>query len=344
MVQIEVSSYPGPRIGETLPPQARGVLEQLGVRQQFGRQNHAPAHGTVAVWGSPIAKENDFVFSRHGDGWHLDRAAFDAMLAAEAHNRGVERLEARATGAQREGEKWSVSLAGGATLQALFLVDATGASASFARTFGARFVATDRLTAFVRFFEDDVSSDPRSLVEAFEDGWWYTAGLPGGLRIAACMTDDDIGKRLALGEDEGWSRCLEAASHVEARIAGRNLVGSPLVRAARSRQLDKATGEGWLATGDAASVFDPLSASGITKALRSGIFAAYAVSDLLEKKDPLSLARYRKYLDNEHQGYLQVWSRYYAEERRWPESPFWRRRATRLSHDKMAAAMEARKT
>jgi flavin-dependent dehydrogenase len=327
VVQIEASSYPAPRIGETLPPQARPVLEQLGVWVPFCQQDHAPAAGSVAVWGAPAARENDFVFTLHGSGWHLERAAFDEMLAAEAEKRGVAWFRARVIGAQREGEMWSLPLTGGGTVKARFLVDATGAAATFARSFGARFVATDRLTAFVRFFEDDGSRDPRSLVEAFEDGWWYTAGLPGGLRIAACMTDDDIGKRLELGKAAGWSRSLVEASQVEARLTGQKTSGRPLVRAARSRRLDTAIGEGWLATGDAASVFDPLSASGITKALRSGIFAAYAISDLLEKNDQLSLARYRHYLETEHQGYLRVWRRFYAEERRWPESEFWRRRS-----------------
>jgi hypothetical protein len=29
------------------------------------------------------------------------------------------------------------------------------------------------------------------LVESFADGWWYTASLPNGRRIVACMTDAD---------------------------------------------------------------------------------------------------------------------------------------------------------
>jgi flavin-dependent dehydrogenase len=327
VVQIEASAYTSPRIGETLPPPSRRLLEHLGVWEAFRRQGHAPVVGTTAAWGAAITQENDFLFNRHGDGWHLDRTAFDSMLAGEAERRGARRIESRVIEADREDGGWRLSLLNGPDLRARFLIDATGSSATFARKLGARFVAADRLTGFVRFFEDRYGNDPRSLVEAFEDGWWYTAGLPGGLRIAACMTDADLARRLRLGDPESWSRRLDAAEQVRARLQGARPQGDIVVRAACSRRLDPAVGEGWLAVGDAASVFDPLSSSGITKALRSGIFASYAIGDLLVQGDDRGLERYRRYVEDEFQGYCRVRARYYAEERRWPESEFWQRRA-----------------
>ena len=326
VIQIEASAYAAPRIGETLPPQSRRFLEHLGVWETFRNQGHAPVVGTAAAWGAPLAQENDFLFNRHGDGWHLDRTAFDAMLAGEAERRGVRRLESRVIDADREEGGWRLSLSNGPDLRARFLIDATGSSATFARRLGARFVAADRLTGFVRFFEDRHGNDPRSLVEAFEDGWWYTAGLPGGKRIAACMTDADLARRLRLGDPESWSRRLDAAEQVKARLQGARPQGDIVVRAAPSRRLDPAAGEDWLAVGDAASVFDPLSSSGITKALRSGIFASYAVGDLLTQGDDRGLRRYRKLLGQEYESYLVTRARYYSEEQRWPGSEFWKRR------------------
>jgi flavin-dependent dehydrogenase len=327
IVQIEASAYGAPRIGETLPPQSRRLLEHLGVWEAFCKQGHAPVAGTTAAWGAPVAEENDFLFNRQGDGWHLDRTAFDAMLAGEAERRGVGRIESRVIDVGRESGGCRLSLANGPDLKARFLIDATGSSATISRKLGARFVSSDRLTGFVRFFEDRYGNDPRSLVEAFEDGWWYTAGLPGGKRIVACMTDADLGQRLCLGDPESWSRRLDAAEQVSARLQGSRPQGEIVVRAAHSRRLEPAVGEGRLAVGDAASVFDPLSSSGITKALRSGIFASYAIGDLLVQSNDQGLARYRRYIEDEFQGYCRVRARYYSEERRWPESVFWRRRA-----------------
>jgi 2-polyprenyl-6-methoxyphenol hydroxylase-like FAD-dependent oxidoreductase len=209
------------------------------------------------------------------------------------------------------------------------VVDATGRRAAFARSRTGPFEAIDRLVGFVRFFRESELRDPGTLVEAFADGWWYTAGLPGGLRLFACMTDADIGRRLRLADEAAWSRQLASTSHVSLLAVDATLDGPLLVRPSGSRCLESAAGENWLAVGDAASVFDPLSSQGIAKALRSGIFASYAIADLLAKGDASGLARYRRFVRDEFAGYLQVRSRYYREERRWPDSEFWRRRADR---------------
>ncbi|HEX2190709.1 MAG TPA: hypothetical protein VHG51_17505, partial [Longimicrobiaceae bacterium] len=225
--------------------------------------------------------------------------------------------------------EWRLRPAGGGELRARFLVDATGSGASVARRCGARSVAADRLAGFVRFFHDRPGSDPRTLVEAFPDGWWYTAALPGGMRVAACMTDSDLGRRLGLAGPDRWSALLAGAPHVADVLRGAAPSGGVVVRAARSRRLHPPAGDGWVAVGDAVSTFDPLSSQGVLKALRSGVFAAYAVGDLLAGGDASGLERYRRFVADEFAAYLDTRDAYYGEERRWPESEFRRRRAGR---------------
>jgi len=327
VVLVEASAYDSPRLGETLPPLSRRLLEHLGVWEPFRRQGHRPVHGTAAAWGSAEPLDRDYLFTTQGNGWHLDRAAFDAMLAVEAEHRGVTVLrQTRVSRADREAQVWRLRLQGGA-LTARFLVDATGASATFARRSGARFVASDRMAGYARIFEDVAGSDPRTLVEAFSDGWWYTAGLPGGLRIAACLTDVDLARRLRLAEPAQWARRLAATDSVRDLLRGARPRGPVVVRPTQSRRLEPAAGEGWLAVGDAASLFDPLSSQGILKGLRSGVFAGYAIGDLLCRGDNRGLERYDRYVREEFTSYCRARARYYAEERRWPESEFWRRRA-----------------
>jgi len=307
----ESSRYDEPRIGETLPPPARRLLEQHGVWAAFAAQRHKVVHGTASAWGEATARDQHFLFAAAGTGWHLDRAAFDAMLAYEAERRGATLfLGTRVQSAE--------------DIPARFVVDATG-TAAIARSRGARVVAADRLVSFARTF-DDAGGDPRTFVESFADGWWYTAALPGGKRIAACMTDHDIGRHLGLHDDAGWEQAF-ASMPLTSSLAPRiEKAGPVVVRACDSRRLDSPCADDWLAVGDAASRFDPLSSQGIMKALRGGAFAAYAVGDFLTRGDDSGLRRYRSFIAAEFEGYLATRAEYYAEEGRWAEREFWRRR------------------
>lgn len=367
---LEATAYDRPRVGETLPPSARRVLAHLGVWDAFAAAGHREVFGTAAAWGSPLPTDDDFLFRARGhQGWHLDRAAFDALLAAQAERRGVRvlrstrvvsvaRAGSRATnggtsgdegrwvgdivesvGATRRNtpdERWRLTTADGEEIAARVVVDATGAGAVVARRCGARHVVDDRLTGFARFFREARSSDGRTLVEAFEGGWWYTAGLPGRRRIAVCMTDGDLARSLGVGEPSRWPALLEEAPAVRALLDGAEAEGGLVVRAARSRRLEPAAGEDWIAVGDAASSFDPLSSQGMLKAMRGGIFAAYAVGDLLARGDAQGMERYRRFVAGEFAAYLRTRGDYYRQERRWPDAPFWSRRHT-PSHDEPPA-------
>ena len=102
-----------------------------------------------------------------------------------------------------------------------------------------------------------------------------------------------------------------------------------MARSAASRRLDPVATETWLAVGDAASRFDPLSSQGIFKALRSGIFASYAIGDWLTRSDNTGLRRYHRYITKEFESYRFTRTQYYSHEQRWPTSPFWLRRHVR---------------
>jgi flavin-dependent dehydrogenase len=356
---IESSHFDAPRLGETLPPAARTLLEHLGVFDTFRASGHREVHGTAAAWGAPQAYDNDFLFFARGAGWHLDRAAFDAMLAREAEVRGVTLMAGTAVReARRVDGKWLLECPapsaqrpvpsaqrpvpsaqrpdedspghwalGAGRWNARFLVDATGNAALATRACGARFVAIDHLVSFTRFYDEAGEGDPRTLVEAFDDGWWYTAALPSGGRVIACMTDADIARQMRLSETESWCRALDAMPLIGA-IARNAAGGGPIVaRSTESRRLAPAAGDDWLAVGDAASRFDPLSSQGITKALRGGIFAAYAIGDLIERHDDRGLRAYDRFICAEFEAYDQARARQYGDERRWMQNEFWKRRS-----------------
>ena len=280
----------GPRVGETLPPITKGMLQHLGIFEAFLDQGHREVYGTSSAWGSPRLDGNEFISLGRGYGWHLDRARFDRFLVREAARCGAGTLPgARFKQATQTGETWLLDVGIGSPVSARYVVDATGRRAAFARRRGSSFTNFDRLIGFGRFAKDSKDHDPGTVVEAFADGWWYTAGLPDGLRFFACMTDADIGRRLTLSDEVAWLRLVESSPHIRSFLPDRESLGPIRIYPSGTRWTSCSTGENWLAVGDAASIFDPLSSLGITKAIRSGIFAAYTIGDLLLKHDKSSV-------------------------------------------------------
>jgi flavin-dependent dehydrogenase len=332
---VEASRYNAWRVGETLSPGCRELLAGLGCWERFLKQRFLESFGTRAAWGGDEPYDHEFLFSAQGSGWHVDRARFDAMLCAAAREAGAEILaETRFSGAERSEDRWSLTLRrgrAGERIEASWVIDATGRSAAFAVRQGARRLAADRLVGVaVRFRAPEC--DPSTLVEAQPDGWWYSAATPESGLVVVWMSDADLVSRQGLSAGPRWFEQLARSRHTAARVAGtENSVAEagPFVRAACSQRLSDFGGDGWVAAGDAACTFDPLSSQGILKALRTGKIASFAALDGLEGPDvraASSLARYRQLLGAEYSQYLEARTWFYGEERRWPESPFWARR------------------
>ena len=326
IILVESSCYDKPRIGEVLPAVAREFLAQIGVLEAFEAEGFRPAHSTKSVWGIPHRSENHFIYSLHGAGWHLDRARFDSFMAEQAACHGVEVLmSTQFTEINHSEDGWAITLSDGTRIRSRFVVDATGRRAAFARKMGARLIASDRLAGFARFFTLEANSEPATLIEAFPEGWWYTAPT-GNRRVVACMTDTDIAQKLTLRDQNRWLGLLSKTDWISRSIGRGTLHGDAINCAANSVRLEPVCSTDWLAVGDAASAFDPLSSQGIVKSLRAGVFASYAIADRLNKHDLSGLNRYENFVQREFSSYQRAHAQFCGEERRWPESRFWQRR------------------
>jgi flavin-dependent dehydrogenase len=102
----------------------------------------------------------------------------------------------------------------------------------------------------------------------------------------------------------------------------------PRVTSALSSALAPPTGEGWLAAGDAALSFDPLSSQGLFHALYSGLASAEAAHRVLSG-DISGFNDYANKLSEIDRVYRNSVSACYALEARWPHEEFWHRRGHR---------------
>jgi flavin-dependent dehydrogenase len=321
------------RIGESLAAAARRLLADMGLWQAFLDQGHEPCHAGRSVWGGDTPVEADALRDLDGPAWHLDRNRFDHWLRGVAVARGAALLvpaqphavERDASGAWRldvnfDGRRLPV--------RTTLLVDAGGRGSPLLRRFGAERLAQDRLVCgFVHGTDAGDRQSGLTQVEAEAGGWWYTASLPGRRRVLAFHTDADMPPAEAAQTRAGllaraatlpfFAEILAASGFQPDEAAG--------FCAAHSAELTPAAGDGWIAIGDAASSFDPLSSQGLFNALYTGLAGAEAADRYLAG-DASALPGYQAGAAAIRAAYRTHLSAWYGLEWRWATQPFWRRR------------------
>jgi flavin-dependent dehydrogenase len=323
----------GARIGESLAPAARRLLTGMGLWDAFLGEGHKPSYGGQSVWGGAEPKERDNLRDLDGPGWHLDRARFDEWLLAVAVRRGAATLiPALPHNMTRDRDLWRFDLMVGnrsIPVRARLMVDAGGRGSSVSRMLGSRRIFEDRLVCgWLHGRDGPGRQSGMTHIEAEPDGWWYTAPLPNDRRVVAFHTDADLpaavtaaaGPQAVLDRAAGlgfFSGVLDGSGFAPDGVGG--------FCAAHGMMLDSAAGDGWLAVGDAALSFDPLSSQGLFNALYTGLAAAEAADrDLSGDGD--ALRDYQATLASVHNAYRTHLTAWYGQERRWAERPFWERR------------------
>ena len=340
VVLLERSSFDTPRVGESLAPSVQPLLTDLGVWAQFVELQPLPSFGTRSAWGASTAEQHSHLLTPYLNGWHVDRLAFDRMMAQSAVRAGarlqIETRVVRCTQAANGG--FVLHIAHGAEwsrvseLQADFVVDASGRRTATARWFGARHAVFDRLVGVAAQFNDtSAESHCYTLVETTPDGWWYSAPVTRAHSMVMLMTDGDLARQQGTAAMPQWRIALQHGAHTDTRIGGATLRWGPRIFSAVSHRLirDPADSTHWLAVGDAALAVDPISGSGVVRALRTALAAASTVLKTLSG-DRIAQANYEAARDEECTAYLVERAAYYDIEQRWPEAPFWQRRALRF--------------
>lgn len=313
-----------PAVGETLSPGVLPLLNYIGLREEFLGLGHLPSGGTTSAWGSEHPVERNFLFTGRGQGWHLDRSRFDEWLLSNVEKAGACSIRAHAVRAIRSEDLWRIELDGNDELVADVIVEATGRSRGLLRDYGSVMRRDDALVAEARWFSHgrEEASSEGALVESIPDGWWYSASLPGGRGVAMFMTDSDLRRQ------NSWNDRLAEAPVTTARLESWQPVGPTIVRPANSQCSPTVAGEGWVAAGDTAAAFDPISALGIGFALRSGMEAARVAVASLEKENTAATV-YAASVIRIYNDYRTRLHAIYALEKRWPNNSFWSRRHDR---------------
>jgi len=330
---LEREATPRPKPGECLSSGFKRLLARLGVADLLESGAHRPFPAMTSAWELPEPHERDLLFEADGEGWLLDRTAFETRLAEAARARGTLWRQGyqvtRVAPLEQGGWRLTVDCAhGGLDLETDFVIDATGRSASVARMMGIPRLRFDGLVgSWALLAPEDGAEAPRARggaihIEAVRSGWWYAARLADG-----CLSVVRFADR-ALLNPGAFLEALHETRQVSAMLEGRafRLVRPPTAHPAHSARLAEPCGPGWFAIGDAAASFDPLSSYGIGSALGTGFYAAQALLSVWEGNDT-GYDTYRYLVERRYQRYLDSLRERYRAVTRWPDEPFWRQRS-----------------
>lgn len=293
--------------GEALPAGGEQLVESIFGPGLFTGQG--VGHGTAAAWGSDQLVAHDFMTHWSGQGWHLDRARFDADLRDRARAAGVVVASERLMSLEGQSGAWLVNERWGGE----WVIDATGRSGAVMGRLGVPLVRLDDQIALIGMV-CDLGGERVTTVESAPMGWWYTAPLPDGKRVAALITDSDL---VEPDRRTVWHNALDATHHIAA-IVGASTPDDIGAYPASSQHREHLAGDGWIAIGDAAVAFDPLSGQGVITGLVMAAHAGHALSGDLHTW----AGNYRELLV-EHE---TTRTQFFGLEQRWPDEPFWARR------------------
>ena len=332
---LDVVLVHGPRrnrqhLGESLSASAPRLLGSYGL--EVPESVHAPRPSDHFVrWGGREDRIAAQPQAGGGEGQRLVRRdRLDDWALSEARAAGVRVVEGSATRDPAAGRAALVIRRPGENerrVAAGALIDASGRSGVLTREERER--PGFRTTALTAHFAPGERKG--TVIEAFSDGWVWSAPVVGGRRDVTVMLDAED----AAGSPE--ERFREAVDLVD--LSG-FVAGDPLtpVRAAdvtpyRLGAAARAADSTWIAVGDAASALDPLSGLGTMKAMDSGLTAAVVLRTALARPPHAALAL-AFHAAKERGLALEAEERiagFYAEEERFGQREFWRRRSRRTA-------------
>jgi flavin-dependent dehydrogenase len=320
--------------GETVHPNIKYPLEYLGLWEDFLNDKHLESPGNLSIWGDGLVRENNFIFHPNSHGWHLDRLKFNLMLVNAVQKAGLYHISSKLPFINKYlNGSFGITLSSrgyerSELIVTDFVVDATGRRRWFSSRQGMEKKVFDDLCGIVCFLSSKTPGDldAMTLVEAVPDGWWYSALVPGNTRVVALFTDGILPIARSARMPIEWEKMMYTTDHIKLNIIKYDyrIVSGPHIMISNSSRLEKIVGDNWLAVGDAAATYDPISSKGIISAINDGINASDSIGKYLTGNSHI-LEDYSKNVITRFNSYLKKRSYYYKLENRWPDSEFWKK-------------------
>ena len=314
---VERLAFPRRRLGESLSAGVLPLLETIGARGAVETAGFSRVHVVRTAWVEDEVERRD----PDGRGLLVDRGQFDALLLERARALGVRVLQPASVEQFRYiGGRWQLRVASGGghvDLAADFLADATGRVGFLRRRRRRQPVTTVALYGYWR--GSRLPRQPR--IEAGADAWYWVVPLPGGVcntlvfvdaatvrahrgrslttllqwyldrsRVLTNGVERDSGSDRAAADPIGGAT-WEPPDDLDADVLRRGPDVSPML-AGPARAVDatpyvdeESVTTASIKIGDAAMALDPLSSSGVQKAVQTAMAGAIVVNTVLRRPE-----------------------------------------------------------
>lgn len=314
-------------LAETLPPSALPLLRKLNLLDLFERTAVQKTYGYHSLWGKPVVNDNNFFFHRpYQYGLKINKQAIIQELEAQQKKHvmltGKDMLLQYETGNVGVATELDSGLT---TINGKLIADATGRKRAVLNKMGIASTDHDHLIAFschLRYMRH-----PKLVhgvfIETFPEGWGIVSRLDETKNVMTLFTHINNPVQPQLKNYAHWQDVLAGTIYLKAFLSEKALTAVKGGKA-NSSKANVLAGKNWLAAGDAAISFDPLSSHGITNAIYTAEAAAHAIDGYLVQGHKDALTQYDKALTEIFEQYLQTKNVLYRAERRWTESVFWK--------------------
>ena len=325
---VERQSFPRRHLGESLSPGVLPLLEMTGAREPVAaRALRVP---TVQVtWGAAAEVRED----PREQGLTVDRGDFDRLLLERARAFGVRVLQPATVRECSGGDGgWSLNVeTSGRTvrLNADFLASAGGRSGG--RGGSRRWTGCRTLALYAYWRGATLPRQPH--IEAGEEAWYWGVPLPDGTYNTLVFVDAKCFHEGRLEKSEATLaarfRGLLRRSGIMAGCDDAQRVG-PISATDATPYLDEhCAASSMIKVGDAALAIDPLSSSGVQKAIQGALSAAIVANTLLRRREMIGTALefYRSSLTEAADRHCRWAAGYYEKVVEQGGGSFWRDRA-----------------
>jgi flavin-dependent dehydrogenase len=327
---VERARFPRRHLGEALTPGVLPLLQMTGAHASIGSARFRRVRRVHVEWESgPQVREEP-----HERGLIVDRGEFDRLLIEHARKLGVRILQpATIRQRDRRGAGWHVvvdSDGGVVPLRADLLADATGRATG--RSTSRTWAGPSTLALHAYWRAADLPTEPR--IEAGADAWYWGVPLPDGTYNTLVFADA-ARSRAIRGTLAERFRGLLSRSRLFAQCRNPALA-SPISAINATPYVDReCAGPTLLKVGDAALSLDPLSSSGVQKAIQGALSAAIVANTLLRRADSTQAALqfYRSSLEESSERHRRWAAGHYGKVARQGGGTFWQERAGGLTDD-----------